>query len=454
VVLPRQRFRSYVTATVTDSLNDTSPLAPCKEIETAGSLAWTASPATEGNAAQVVVTRLIGAVGQISVDYATSDGSAKAGLDYLARSGTLSFADQELQKTFTVPTLDDPLYEGSESFNVAFSNPTGGAEFTPPGILAIQIDDNDAPPSASIDNLSIVKAKSGTSNAVFTVRLSGASGLPASWSYHTSDGTALAGLDYQATSGTLAFAPGETVKTIAVAVIGDARDLPDQYFDLVLNAASGVEPATISGRCTIISRDAAIVPASLSMPKGTTASLAIVFRQPASLAASVALSSSQPGFVSVPPSVPVPAGSRSVSFEVTALNAPATARIEASLPAALGGQVIAGSVTSYDSATLVLRPASLSLPAGSSATVTASLTPPSDAPQTVSLESTAPNVAGVPSSFIIPAGGSATFTVTTGTRGSAVIRATLPPRYGSMMTELFVGVSDAPQAGRRRAARR
>ena len=63
--------------------------------------------------------------GTVTVDYATSDGTATAGSDYTATSGTLSFAAGETEKTVSVPVLDDAHDEGSETLTLTLSNPSG-----------------------------------------------------------------------------------------------------------------------------------------------------------------------------------------------------------------------------------------------------------------------------------------------------------------------------------------
>ena len=65
------------------------------------------------------------ASGTVTVDYATSDGSATAGADYTAASGTLTFAAGETEKTVSVPVLDDSIDEGEETFTLRLSNATG-----------------------------------------------------------------------------------------------------------------------------------------------------------------------------------------------------------------------------------------------------------------------------------------------------------------------------------------
>ena len=61
----------------------------------------------------------------VSVDYATADGTAGAGADYTAASGTLTFAPGETAKTVAVAILDDAIDEGKEKFTLRLSNPQG-----------------------------------------------------------------------------------------------------------------------------------------------------------------------------------------------------------------------------------------------------------------------------------------------------------------------------------------
>ena len=61
----------------------------------------------------------------ISVEYATQDGTATAGSDYTSTSGTLQFAAGDTSKTVEVPLLDDDHDEGSETFKLVLSNPSG-----------------------------------------------------------------------------------------------------------------------------------------------------------------------------------------------------------------------------------------------------------------------------------------------------------------------------------------
>ena len=79
-----------------------------------------------------------------------------------------------------------------------------------------EIEDDDLPPTVSVQNVSVLEGNIGTTSAVFTVTLSEAAGKPESVSYRTVDGTATAGTDYTAVSGTLTFPEGVTSMTVTV----------------------------------------------------------------------------------------------------------------------------------------------------------------------------------------------------------------------------------------------
>jgi hypothetical protein len=171
----------------------------------------------------------------VSLNYATSDGTGVAGSDYTAASGPLSLAAGETSQTFTVNVTGDTLKENSEYFYVTLSGLVGG-DMVDNQAFALIVDD-DFQPTMTISDATVTEGNSGTVNAVFTATLSNASSNTVTVNYGTSDGSALAVSDYAATTSSLTFNPGQTTKTINVAVSGDTAIEGDEYFYVNLSGA-------------------------------------------------------------------------------------------------------------------------------------------------------------------------------------------------------------------------
>ncbi|MYE02650.1 MAG: hypothetical protein F4Y03_15515, partial [Alphaproteobacteria bacterium] len=297
----------------------------------------------------------------VTVAYATADGTATAGADYQAASGTLTFAPGEVAKTVAVAALTDTAAEGDETFTLVLSSvsgallgdreATGTVENVAPPLTAsfhgvpaehdgkkrfrfelrfsenfpgrfnyrvlrdraLQVTngrvirakraapgqnqrwlieirptsaadvvvtlpataDCAAPAAVCTDSgrmlanastarvpgpaaLSVADARAteGADEAVaFAVTLSRAAAGVVTVDYATADGTATAGTDYTASRGTLAFAPGERAKTIAVAVLDDAHDEGEETLTLTLSNASGATIADGAATGTIANAD-------------------------------------------------------------------------------------------------------------------------------------------------------------------------------------------------------
>lgn len=111
-------------------------------------------------------------------------------------------------------------------------------------------------PALSINNVTKKEGNKGTTNFTFTVTLNSASTQKVTVQYKTADGTAKAGSDYTATSGTLTFKAGQTSKTVTVKVIGDKAPEPDEMFFVNLNnVSSGVTILDGEGVGTITNDD-------------------------------------------------------------------------------------------------------------------------------------------------------------------------------------------------------
>ena len=131
----------------------------------------------------------------MTVQYATSDGTATAGSDYTSTSGTATITAGASTTTFNVPILADTTDEANETATITLSNPTLATISDASGTLTIT--DDDAAPSLTIADVTVSEA-AGT--ATMTVSLSAVSGQDISVAYATSNGTAAAGSDYTSTS--------------------------------------------------------------------------------------------------------------------------------------------------------------------------------------------------------------------------------------------------------------
>ena len=177
----------------------------------------------------------------VTVNYATSNGTATAGADYTAISATtLTFSPGQTTKTFNVAVLADSLDEANETVTLTLSSVSSTASFSD-ATGTLTITDDDATPSLSINDISHNET---AANRTFTVTLSAASGLAVTVNYATSNGTATAGADYTATSGSLTIAADATTATFTVAVLADSLNEADETVTLTLSGVSST--ATIS----------------------------------------------------------------------------------------------------------------------------------------------------------------------------------------------------------------
>lgn len=192
----------------------------------------------EGNAGTKAMTFTVtlsaASTREIRVSYATVDGTAVAGRDYQAASGTLVFAPGQTTATVTVMVYGDRAAEGDESFSVRV---TPVNAFTADGIGSGTIADDE--PRMRIADARVTEGNRGVKYVTFTVSLSAAYDQAVTVDFATQNGTATAGSDYQATSGKLTFAAGEITKTVTVAIYGDSAKEQDEYFYLKLSDSTG-----------------------------------------------------------------------------------------------------------------------------------------------------------------------------------------------------------------------
>jgi hypothetical protein len=169
----------------------------------------------------------------VTVLYATSNGSALAGTDFDAVSGTLTFLASETSKTITVPLRGNVAGADGAGFTVTLSSPTGGGELAAPSSATVSI----ANAYSEVRLAAATYAATVQSGQVtLTVTRAGNTSLAGSVAYATADGTGAAGVDYVADSGVLSFAAGESSRTVTVTLLGDATSAASATFTLALSA--------------------------------------------------------------------------------------------------------------------------------------------------------------------------------------------------------------------------
>jgi hypothetical protein len=213
---------------------------------------------TEGNAgttsATFTVTLSAASSKTVTVNYATANGSATtADNDYVASSGTLTFAPGETSKPITVPVNGDSKHEPDETFTVTLSNPVRATLATATGTGTVQNDD--PVPALSISGVALPEGNGGTTPFSFSVTLSNPSSQMITVNYATAGGSATAGEDYATTSGTLTIPAGSLTGIITVPVNGDNTYEPDETFTVSLSGAANATIATATATGTIRNDD-------------------------------------------------------------------------------------------------------------------------------------------------------------------------------------------------------
>lgn len=102
----------------------------------------TYSTSEKDGSVNITVSRTGGVSNSVTIDYATSNGTATAASDYTATNGTLTFAAGEISKTFSVPISYDSDVEGSETINLTLSNPGSGAALGTQSTAVLTITDS------------------------------------------------------------------------------------------------------------------------------------------------------------------------------------------------------------------------------------------------------------------------------------------------------------------------
>jgi glucose/arabinose dehydrogenase len=171
--------------------------------------------------------------GPVTVGYATEDGTAVAGEDYVATSGTLTFLPGVSQLDVVVPTIEDERNEVAlETLGLRLTDPQGvvlGASAATGTIV-----DDDQPPTILPGSCTAVEGNAGTTPCTAEIALDVASGQSVVVHYATAPGTASES-DYDTVFGQLTFAPGVRTRTVTIPIRGDVRPEDNESFQIAVS---------------------------------------------------------------------------------------------------------------------------------------------------------------------------------------------------------------------------
>lgn len=194
----------------------------------------------------------------VTVTASTSPGTATSGVDFTATSQLLTFTAGQTTKTFSVPIVGDLTDEADETFSVDLTNPSSNAVLGA-GTHAVGMILNDEV-QISTSDVSILETN-GDTTMTFNVTLSKASNFPISVSFETQDGTAVSTPqpgDFDAKTGTLNFAPGQTTLPVSILIHGDSIGEVDETFLLKLTSPSGAVLGRATATGTILNDEATL----------------------------------------------------------------------------------------------------------------------------------------------------------------------------------------------------
>ncbi|HWS76046.1 MAG TPA: Calx-beta domain-containing protein, partial [Quisquiliibacterium sp.] len=203
-----------------------------------------------------------------TVNYTTAQGTASyannVGNDFLYTNGSLVFAPGELTKTVKIPITENAVAEGVENFWLQLGLPSASVPLVTlvRSEVSVFIVDNDASlggtPVVSVADVAVDESTSEVARFVFTLDRP-ASGTT-SVQYQAVAGTALAGQDFTAITGTVTFAAGDTAQVVEVPLLDDAQAEGAEQFTLQLGAATGLMLGTPQAVATIGANDGVAMP--------------------------------------------------------------------------------------------------------------------------------------------------------------------------------------------------
>src|SRR5215213_1220473 len=233
----------------------------------------------EGNSGTTQATFVVALSGptsqSVSFSFATSNGTATVGSDYIATSGALTFAPGEVEKPVVVLVIGDTVDEVQETLFLDISNVQNATVSSSRGTGFIVDDDV---PTISINDVSVTEGNSGTKAATFTLTLSGPSVEAIAIRAITTPGTATASSDYNSLNLVVTFQPGTVTRTFDVGITGDTNLESNETFFVNLSDPFGTTIADGEAVGTILDDDTLLMlEESASVPQQAAAFESLLF---------------------------------------------------------------------------------------------------------------------------------------------------------------------------------
>ena len=205
----------------------------------------------EAGIARITVKRSGGSASDVTVQYATSDGTGHDPVDYQSVTGTVTFDSSgpgATIQTFDVPIVDNGLPDGSRTVNLSLHTPEGGAVLGGQKTAVLTIVDDEIALQFSQASYNVSE---GAGSATITVTRSGPKALPVGVTYTVLPGSATQGNDYGGTyTGLLPFAANQTSQTFKIPIVPDK--LAEGPETVLLQLSSPTGGAILGSRQTAV----------------------------------------------------------------------------------------------------------------------------------------------------------------------------------------------------------
>lgn len=264
---------------------------------------------------------------RVRVQYTTVNRLAKAGVDYVAQSGSVVIPRGRRVARISLTVLGDRLDERNEAFGVRIFRPVGATIADRLGL--VRIVDDDPLPRILVGDIAVDEGDSGATVARFPLRLSEVSGRVVRVSYAITAGTATDGTDFVVAepTGVVEFPAGTTTRSVGLAVLGDLLDENDETVNLTLSAPVNATVPDSTAVATIRDDDdLSLSVGDVTVVEGATASFTVRLSRPASQAVSFSYATSNGSAVSpsdytaTSGSRTIPAGSTTTTISVPTVN--------------------------------------------------------------------------------------------------------------------------------------